>query len=171
MRKENSQTRWHPDNGRGILPTEGDLATGEGRWTLRGKAMRRIRMICWFEMSWRTRILRRIFCGITCIQKRLHGRFDDLAPAFMELFSKKETDEMMMTIAESLQMEGLEKGLVEGKAKGKIASVILVLESRFNAVPPALQEKLRDMRDDSSIDAMLKTAATCQTLEEFQKAL
>ncbi len=111
----------------------------------------------------------------TFVQKRIQGRFDDLAPAFMELFGKREANEMMMTIAESLQMEGLRKGKAEGKAEGleqgRIESLITVLESRFDGIPAALQKKLRNVRGEERIEAMLKLAATCRSLKEFQKAL
>ncbi len=99
----------------------------------------------------------------TLVQGEVADIIDDLARAFTGLYSKREAKAMMLTVAEKLHREGM--------AEGKIGSVITVLESRFDSVPSALQKKLRNLRNDSRLETLLKLAATCRSLKEFQKAL
>jgi predicted transposase/invertase (TIGR01784 family) len=59
----------------------------------------------------------------------------------------------------------------EGRAEGQIKSVMAVLEIRFGDIPSTLRKNLLHVRDDGRIEVLLKQAATCQSLKEFQKAL
>ena len=63
------------------------------------------------------------------------------------------------------------EGRNEGEQKGKIDSVMTVLEIRFGEIPASLHTTLLNVRDVSGIEATLKLAATCQSLKEFQDAL
>ncbi len=63
------------------------------------------------------------------------------------------------------------KGEAEGLAKGQIKSVMAVLEIRFGDIPATLRKNLMDERDNGRIEALLKQAATCKNLKEFQKKL
>lgn len=103
----------------------------------------------------------------TFIRGEVQNNIDDLAHIFTGLYSKREAEKMAMTMAEAFQREGIAKG----RAEGKIESVITFLETRFGEIPANLQKKLRNLRDDDRIEQMLKLAATCQSLKEFQKAL
>ena len=67
--------------------------------------------------------------------------------------------------------EGKAEGITEGEAAGQLKSVMLILESRFGDIPAATQKKLASLRDARRIEKMVKLAATCQSLKEFQKAL
>ncbi len=86
---------------------------------------------------------------------------------------------MATTVLEVIQREGMAKGKAEGiaegmakgMAKGKIGTVIAFLETRFGEVPAGIQKKLTNLQDDSRIEKIIKLAATCQSLKEFQKAL
>ncbi len=92
---------------------------------------------------------------------------DELVHAYTGLYDTKEAGIMATTMLEQIQREGIAKG----KAEGKIESMITFLETRFGGIPSTLQRKLRNMRDDGRIESMLKLAATCQNIKEFQKAL
>ena len=96
---------------------------------------------------------------------------DALVRAFGGLHSKREASNMVMTAAEHLHQEGRAEGRAAGRAEGKIESVISILEIRFSEIPAALRKKLLKMRDEDRIATILKHAATCQSLKEFQKAL
>ncbi len=86
---------------------------------------------------------------------------------------------MATTMLEALQREGIAKGreegraegIAEGMAKGQIKSVTTLLEIRFGEISATLRNKLLKVQDDERIGALLKLAATCQSLKEFQKAL
>ncbi len=60
-----------------------------------------------------------------------------------------------------------EEGVVEGKAK----MVLTVLRARFNQVPQEVEETIRKMTDPTALDSWAAHAATCKTLEEFEKAI
>ncbi len=109
----------------------------------------------------------------TFVQKVVQDDIDDFASVFTELCGRKEAKEMMMTFAETFEKKGIAKGRTEGRAEGKIESMITFLECRFDGIPDALRKKLLKMRDngDGRIEEMLKLAATCRSLKEFQKAL
>ncbi len=81
----------------------------------------------------------------------------------MGLHSKKEAKEMVMTVAEKLE--------VRGNAKGKAEAIVTVLKSRFDTVPATVQKKLMTLRDVGRAEEMLELALACQSLREFQKAL
>ncbi len=82
---------------------------------------------------------------------------------------------MATTMLEVIQREGMEKGIAkgkaEGKAEGKIESVITVLGTRFGEIPATLRNKLLKVRSEEHIETLLKQAAACQSIKEFQKAL
>jgi hypothetical protein len=91
----------------------------------------------------------------------------ELVQAYIGLYGKKEAEKMATTMLEQIQDEGIAIGETKGQAK----SVILFLESRFGAVPASIQRKLTNLRDSRRLESMIKLAATCQNLREFQKAL
>lgn len=88
---------------------------------------------------------------------------------------------MAGTIAEELRREGMLEGIaqgkaegrvegrVEGKAEGKAESVIVVLESRFEKIPDSLKKKLLSTQQPGQLEKLLKAAAICQDLREFQR--
>ncbi len=78
---------------------------------------------------------------------------------------------MTITFAQSWIQEGIAIGKTEGVAQGQAQSTVMVLESRFGEVPTRVQKKLMNLRDANRLGEMLKLAATCQSLKEFQKAL
>ncbi len=99
----------------------------------------------------------------TLAQGEVENTIDELTQAFMGLHSKKEAKEMVMTVAEKLE--------VRGNAKGKAEAIVTVLKSRFDTVPATVQKKLMTLRDVGRAEEMLELALACQSLREFQKAL
>ncbi len=59
----------------------------------------------------------------------------------------------------------------EGLAEGQVKSAMAVLEIRFGAVPAALHDTLLQIGDAERMDRMVKLAATCRSLKEFQNEL
>ncbi len=86
---------------------------------------------------------------------------------------------MTATIADGWREEGIAigeakgeaRGEARGQAKGKFESMLLVLESRFGEVPVDLQKRLLTMQDGGRIEKMIKLAATCRNLKEFESGL
>jgi predicted transposase YdaD len=109
------------------------------------------------------------------VQGKVQENFDTLLQALKTLYSIREAEKLTVTFAQSWIEEGIAigeaKGKEAGKAEGKIEAALTVLESRFGAVPVATQKKLMKLQDTSRVEKMVKLAATCQSLKEFQKAL
>lgn len=107
------------------------------------------------------------------VQGRIQDSFDDLTRVFTALYSAREAEQMAGTIADELRREGIIQGKAEGKAEGraegKAESVITVLESRFEKIPSGLKKKLLSPRQPEQIEKLLKAAAVCKDLKEFQR--
>ncbi len=112
---------------------------------------------------WLTALVR--YC--VAFRGEAQNALDDLVHVFTGYYDKKEAEKMATTLLEQIQMEGIVKGEVKGQAK----SAVMVLESRFGEIPAAIQKKLLGLRDAHRVERMIKLAATCQSLKEFQKAL
>ncbi len=55
--------------------------------------------------------------------------------------------------------------------EGKSEMVLTVLRARFNQVPQEVEEAIRKITDPTALDSWASHAATCNTLEEFEKAI
>ncbi len=73
--------------------------------------------------------------------------------------SKEEAGKMATTMLDAI------------KAEAQIQSVITFLKARFGEMPATLRNKLLKVRNEEHIEILLKQAATCQSLKDFQKAL
>ena len=58
-----------------------------------------------------------------------------------------------------------------GEARGKIETVLTVLRAKFKKVPKGVESTIRRMTDPIALDSWAVQAATCQSLDEFAKAL
>ncbi len=113
------------------------------------------------------------------MQGKVQESLDSLLQALGRLYGIREAEKMTTTFAQSWieegiaigKAEGKAEGITEGEAAGQLKSVMLILESRFGDIPAATQKKLASLRDARRIEKMVKLAATCQSLKEFQKAL
>ena len=101
------------------------------------------------------------------VQGKVQENFDTLLQALKTLYSIREAEKMTVTFAQHWR----EEGIAIGEAKGQAKSAVMVLESRFGEIPASIQKKLMNLRDASRLGEILKLAATCQSLKEFQKAL
>ncbi len=117
--------------------------------------------------AWLTALVR--YC--VAFRGEAQNALDDLAHVFTGYYDKKEAEKMATTLLEQIQMEGIVKGEVRGEVKGQAKSAVMVLESRFGEIPAAIQKKLLGLRDARRVEKIIKLAATCQSLKEFQKAL
>ncbi len=97
------------------------------------------------------------------VQGKTRKSVDALFQALKIVNGAKEAKKMTATIADGWREEGI--------AIGEAKSIVLFLESRFGEVPASVQKKLRNIRDGGRVEKMIKLAATCQSLKEFQKAL
>ncbi len=121
------------------------------------------------------------------VQGKVQENLDTLLQALKTLFSIREAEDMTVTFAQSWIEEGIAigeargeaigeargeaRGKAIGEARGEIKSVLIFLESRFGEVPGDIQKKLTGMQDGGRIEKMIKLAATCQSLKEFENGL
>ena len=66
---------------------------------------------------------------------------------------------------------GKAEGKVEGKAEGKAEGILTVLRTRFNRIPKDVEKAVLQMTDPIALDSWTAYATTCQTMNEFAKAL
>ncbi len=84
-----------------------------------------------------------------------------------------------MTLAQRIREEGREEGLEQGREQGRDQgigqgmrrAICNLLEVRFQTVPGGLLEELDRIEDLSHLDALLKNAARCASLDDFAAAL
>ena len=70
------------------------------------------------------------------------------------------------------QAIGEARGQAIGEARGQaIGEVLVVLRARFKEVPPVTESIIRSMTDITALKSLAVHAETCQSLEEFEKAL
>jgi len=93
-----------------------------------------------------------------------------LKPIFHE-----EEKTMIKTIFEEREYigeaRGRVKGRAEGKAEGKAETILTVLRARFHRLPKETEKAIRQMTDPIALDSWAIQAATCQSIDEFAKAL
>lgn len=85
----------------------------------------------------------------------------------------------MSTLIEQFRAEGRVEGRVEGRAEGrdeeKIASrietIFLILADHYDEVSKQLIEKVQRITDLEKLNSLIKLAAKCESLHEFEEAL
>ena len=82
-----------------------------------------------------------------------------------------EEKEQFMSTAEMLKEEGRQEGRQEGRHEGRQAalcdSVLDLLETRFNLIPPSVRESVLRMEDLGQLRALVRHAGICSSVEEF----
>ncbi len=69
------------------------------------------------------------------------------------------------------EARGLEKGLERGRDLGR-RTLVAVLEARFQApLPPALQQRLAEVKSAERLETLARLAAVAPTLDEFTRGL
>ncbi len=79
--------------------------------------------------------------------------------------------ERLRSLARHNEASALSHARSKGMTEGQIKSVTTVLEARFGGIPSVLRRQLLEMQDDDRLETMLKLAATCGNLKDFQTAL
>ncbi len=69
---------------------------------------------------------------------------------------------------EYVRDQGIEEGLVRGKAEGKADTVLLLLSEK-GTVSGELEEMIRRERDPERLDSLVKAAARAESVEAFRK--
>ena len=59
----------------------------------------------------------------------------------------------------------------DGKTKGKIDVLLTILRAKFNQIPRRIENAIRQKTDPIVLDSLALSAATCQSLAEFEKDL
>ena len=70
----------------------------------------------------------------------------------------------MSMVLEILKAEGVAEGIAKGK-------VLAILEVKFNKVPQEIEKAIRSMVDLIALESLVEHAKTCESLDEFGKAL
>ena len=89
---------------------------------------------------------------------------------------KEEVREMVMTSAQALRKEGEKEGREEGKKEGRKEGALEtqreniweVVQTRFQAVPPALQEKIKTIKSITRLKRIFNQCLTVDSLDEIE---
>jgi hypothetical protein len=90
-----------------------------------------------------------------------------IAKVFSKVLNEQEANEMVMTTAQELLLEGEARGRVKEKAE----SVLIALRTRFGKVPNDIEEAVLSMSDSIALESLLAQAIQSDTLEEFAEGL
>jgi hypothetical protein len=107
----------------------------------------------------------------TVVRGKTRSNIDDFTRILTGLYNRMEAGKMATSMYEDIVMEGVARGRTEGRVEGKIESVLTVLDLRFGEIPAGIRKKLMGLRDGARIEGAIRLAATCQSFQEFQKAL
>jgi len=66
---------------------------------------------------------------------------------------------------------GEARGVAIGEARGKVEAVLKILRARFHRVPKDAEKAIRQMIDPIASDSWAVHAATCESMDEFVKAI
>ena len=103
----------------------------------------------------------------------VHNREVDEATwnkALHPIFKGKERT-MIKTMFEKKIDEGIAIGEMKSEAKWKADTLLKILRGKFDRVPKETEKAINKMTDPVALDSWAIHAATCQSMEEFAKAL
>jgi predicted transposase/invertase (TIGR01784 family) len=92
---------------------------------------------------------------------------EQIAKTFSKILNEREANEMAMTTAQDLLLEGKAEGKVEGKA----GMVLAVIRDKFKKIPKGVETAIRQMTDPIALDSLAVHAAHSKTMDEFAEAL
>ena len=82
---------------------------------------------------------------------------------------------MIKTIFEEKYDEGFAVGVAEGEIRGEARNgrnmLLAFLREKFNKIPKDVETAIRKMTDSTAMESWAQHAATCQTMNEFAKAI
>ncbi len=87
---------------------------------------------------------------------------------YNEYKSRHEGEKVFVT---SFERRGRAEGRAEGRVEGRAQSVIDVLTARFGQLPETLNESVKRITDVAALESLIKIAATCAAIGEFEQAL
>ena len=61
--------------------------------------------------------------------------------------------------------------MAEGEAKGKVETILLVLETRFGPISEGLASAIRGITDSDRLAELARLAAVTSSLEEFERTI
>ncbi|MDR1485732.1 MAG: hypothetical protein LBT09_13035 [Planctomycetaceae bacterium] len=76
-----------------------------------------------------------------------------------------------MSTLEELCIKAEKKGREEERVECKIETVIRVLKARFKKVPAKIIKAVRSYKDPIALNLLIRRAAVCDTLLEFERDL
>ena len=65
----------------------------------------------------------------------------------------------------------IDEGIALGEAKWKADTLLKILRGKFGKVPKETEKAISQMTDPIALDSWAIHAATCQSMDEFAKAL
>ncbi len=107
--------------------------------------------------------------------QRILRYMDDVLTQQKKHLTREKVDQMIQPIYHE-RSEDMAKtffGQIEaqGKAEGTKEVILSLLDARFHRMPEHIEAEIRAMRDLTALKSLAVHAATCQSLEEFEKYL
>ena len=65
--------------------------------------------------------------------------------------------------------KGIEKGMEKGIEKGICIDILTILGDRFGAIPLYVEERLKEVRGESSLRSLLRQSIKVNSLSEFME--
>ncbi|MCL2006158.1 MAG: Rpn family recombination-promoting nuclease/putative transposase [Planctomycetaceae bacterium] len=90
--------------------------------------------------------------------------------ALKPIFQDKEKT-MIKSFFEEREDIAEARGEAKGKTEGKTEAVLTCLRARFHRIPKGTEKVILQMKDPTALDSWIAHAATCQSIDEFAKAL
>jgi len=78
---------------------------------------------------------------------------------------------MAEVVKKGFFQEVYENGVIDGVTKGKVNSILKLLQLRFKRVPNAIVEELNSRTDLIALESLFELAAQCDSVKEFTEAL
>ena len=75
------------------------------------------------------------------------------------------------TMIKTIFEEKIDEGVAIGEVKWKAEAVLTILRTRFHQIPKDVEKAIRQMTDPIALDSWIAHATTCQSMDEFAKAL
>ncbi|MFQ6071380.1 MAG: hypothetical protein ACE5KT_01580, partial [Methanosarcinales archaeon] len=67
--------------------------------------------------------------------------------------------------------DAIEEGMEKGEKKGIEKSIISVLRARFKRVPKTITTKIKNIKDNTTLEKLLVEAVNAKTIKDFEKKL
>jgi len=94
---------------------------------------------------------------------------EDMEDKFYKEFKSRHKEEKVFIT--SFERKGMAQGMAQGMVEGRAQSLIDVLTARFGQLPETLNESVKRITDVAALESLIKIAAICETLGEFEQAL